>query len=180
MNHERIFIVWVSDRPGVLSRITSLFFRRSINIVSLNVAATHHEGVSKMVIRAAGELHQLELLRRQIARLVDTLRIDALDPEGATLDELCFARVAVPNEDVRQAVLAATEPYRPRITRVDVDSMILRLTSTPVTIDHFLKTLAQFSLVDVSRTGVTTAPLRAVSLPEGAAPDLGVQASSEE
>lgn len=173
MNHERIFIAWVSDRPGVLNRITSLFFRRSINIVSLNVASTHNEGVSKMVIRAAGDLHQLELLRRQIARLVDTLRIDSLDPDFASLDELCFARVVVRSESERQAILAATEPYRPRITRVDVDSMILRLTSTPVTIDHFLKTLESFVLIDVSRTGATTAPLRSVSLPEGPASNSG-------
>lgn len=164
MNHERIFIAWVSDRPGILTRITSLFFRRSINIISLNVAQTHVPSVSKMVIRAAGELHQLDVLRRQIQRLVDTLRVDLLDPDIVSLDELCFARVGVRSEDEREAILAATEPYRPRITRVDIDSMILQLTNSPVTIDQFLQALARFTLIDVSRTGVTTSPLRAAAL----------------
>ena len=170
MNHERIFIAWVNDRPGVLSRVTSLFFRRSINIVSLNVAATHQPEVSKMVIRAAGDLHQLDILCRQIDRLVDTLRIDSLDPDTAPVDELCMARVAVNSEDERAEILGTTAAYRPSITRVDAGSMILRLTGTPITIDHFLKTLERFSLIDVSRTGVTTAPLRDPALPIHDAP----------
>lgn len=160
MNHERIFVAWVSDRPGVLTRIASVFFRRSINIMSLNVASTQISDVSKMVIRAAGTEQELERVRLQISRLIDTLRVDVLHPEQAVLDELCFARIRIESQAQHDAVLAAAEPYRPRIVRVDDASFVLTLTSTPTTIDHFLKMLEPFGILDISRTGVTTAPLR--------------------
>lgn len=159
MNHERIFVAWVSDRPGVLTRIASVFFRRSINIMSLNVASTHLPDVSKMVIRAAGSERELLRVRLQISRLVDTLRVDVLTPETAILDELCFVRVRVDAHSTHDRLLSAVQAYRPRIVRVDGDSLVLTVTATPTTIDHFLHTLEPFGLIDVSRTGVTTAPL---------------------
>lgn len=159
MNHERIFVAWVSDRPGVLTRIASVFFRRSINIMSLNVASTQLPRISKMVIRAAGEEHELLRIKRQISRLVDTLRVDVLSTDTAVLDELCFARVPIDGPEVHDRLLAEMRPYGARVVRVDQDSMVMSLTSTPTTIDHFLLTLEPFGLIDVSRTGVTSAPL---------------------
>ena len=155
---ERIFVAWVADRPGVLTRIASLFFRRGINIMSLNVASSHREGASKMVIRACGTVDELRRLALFMERLVDVLDVELQDPEHVPIDELCFARVAVTGDAERNAVLTATAPYQPRIVRIDTDSMILTLTSTPVTIDHFVDTLNDFRLLDISRTGVTTAP----------------------
>lgn len=157
---ERIFVTWVADRPGVLTRVASVFFRRSINIMSLNVAASELPAVSKMVIRAAGSVEELAHLELLIERLVDVLRVELLDPEHATLDELCFARVAVADEDERNEILSITAAYRPTIRRIDTDSMVLKLTATPTTIDHFVDTLKRFSLLDISRTGVTTTPGR--------------------
>lgn len=159
MNHERIFVAWVSDRPGVLTRIASVFFRRSINIMSLNVASTQLPRISKMVIRAAGNEHELLRVKRQISRLVDTLRVDVLTTDTAVLDELCFARVPIVGPEEHDQVLAKMRPYGAQIVRVDEESMVMSLTSTPTTIDHFLLSLEPFGLIDVSRTGVTSAPL---------------------
>lgn len=168
MNHERIFVAWVSDRPGVLTRIASVFFRRSINIMSLNVASTQLPEVSKMVIRAAGSERELLRVRLQISRLVDTLRVDVLNPASATLDELCFVRVTVDSHRTHDALLSAVGAYRPEIVRVDSDSLVLTVTSTPTTIDHFIQTLTPFGVIDISRTGVTTAPLAEPPLSEEA------------
>lgn len=167
MSRECIFVAWVSDRPGVLTRIASVFFRRSINIMSLNVASTQLPHISKMVIRAAGDEHELFRVKRQISRLVDTLRVDVLSTDTAALDELCFARVPISNAQDHDAILAEMRPYGARVVRVDNRSIVLSLTSTPTTIDHFLLSLEPFGLIDVSRTGVTTAPLADEPLESG-------------
>lgn len=159
MNRERIFVAWVSDRPGVLTRIASVFFRRSINIVSLNVASTHTPRVSKMVIRAAGDEHELLRVKRQISRLVDTLRVDVLSTDTAVLDELCFARVRIENPKAHDELLTKMRPYGCHVVRVDQESIVLSLTSTPTTIDHFLAALEPHGVIDISRTGATAAPL---------------------
>lgn len=159
MSRERIFVAWVSDRPGVLTRIASVFFRRSINIMSLNVASTQIPRVSKMVIRAAGDEHELLRVKRQISRLVDTLRVDVLSTDTAVLDELCFARVQLEDATSHDSILAEMRPYGCQVVRVDHESIVLSLTSTPSTIDHFLRALAPYGVIDISRTGATAAPL---------------------
>lgn len=167
MNRERIFVAWVSDRPGVLTRIASVFFRRSINIVSLNVASTHMPRVSKMVIRAAGDEHELLRVKRQISRLVDTLRVDVLSPDTAVLDELCFARIRIESSEAHDDLLTKMRPYGCHVVRVDQDSIVLSLTSTPTTIDHFLFALEPYGVIDISRTGTTAAPLADAPLEAG-------------
>ena len=44
------FTVYVEDRPGVLNRVSSLFRRRSFNIISLAVGHSETPGVSRMTV----------------------------------------------------------------------------------------------------------------------------------
>lgn len=159
-DREKVFVAWVQDRPGVLSRIASAFFRRGINIINLTVGSTHRVGISKMVIRTHGYEADLEQLVRSIDREVDVLEVQLLDPERDEIAELCAVRVATDSDAERQAILDATHVYRPELKRLDHDSLVLSLTSPPATIDHFVESLKQFRLLDVSRTGVTTMPGR--------------------
>jgi acetolactate synthase I/III small subunit len=47
---QHTFVVYVEDKPGVLTRVSSLFRRRSFNIESLTVGHTDKPGVSRMTI----------------------------------------------------------------------------------------------------------------------------------
>jgi acetolactate synthase-1/3 small subunit len=165
-NREKVFVTWVQDRPGVLTRIASAFFRRGINIINLTVGSTHIEGVSKMVIRTSGDNKELDQLSRYIDREVDVLEVQLQDPEIDTVAELCFVRVGATNDDEREEILDATHAYRPEVERIEHDSIVLRTLSTPATIDHFLRKLESFDLRDVSRTGVTTMPARSTPIDE--------------
>ena len=44
------FVVYVENKPGVLSRVASLFRRRAFNIDSLTVGRTEKPDVSRMTI----------------------------------------------------------------------------------------------------------------------------------
>ena len=44
------FVVYVENKPGVLSRVVSLFRRRAFNIDSLTVGRTENPDVSRMTI----------------------------------------------------------------------------------------------------------------------------------
>ena len=44
------FVALVEDKPGVLTRVASLFRRLNINIVSLTVGRSERVGVSRMTI----------------------------------------------------------------------------------------------------------------------------------
>jgi acetolactate synthase-1/3 small subunit len=51
------FIAYVEDKPGVLTRVASLFRRLNINIVSLTVGHSERPGISRMTIVANAPEH---------------------------------------------------------------------------------------------------------------------------
>ena len=48
-------VALVEDRPGVLTRVASLFRRRGYNIHSLAVGVTEEAGISRMTIVVDGD-----------------------------------------------------------------------------------------------------------------------------
>ena len=44
------FVAYVEDKPGVLTRVASLFRRLNINIVSLTVGHSERPGISRMTL----------------------------------------------------------------------------------------------------------------------------------
>ena len=48
------FVAYVEDKPGVLTRVASLFRRLNINIISLTVGRSERAGLSRMTHRRRG------------------------------------------------------------------------------------------------------------------------------
>ena len=86
---KRTFAVFVEDKPGVLNRVASLFRRRSFNIDSLNVGATHEAGAKR---------HGAEVLR--------------LAPDFTITDYLASLHYTRPEDEAhhRQALISADLP----------------------------------------------------------------------
>ena len=80
------FIVYVENKPGVLSRVVSLFRRRAFNIDSLTVGRTEKPEVSRMTIVVDADADQA---RRIVAQFRATHDLWAGDPAfRALLDRL--------------------------------------------------------------------------------------------
>ena len=69
--------VTVEDKPGALTRITTMFARRGFNIESLAVGPTERTGVSCITLRVDCTQHSLEQIEKQIHKLVNVLRVTA-------------------------------------------------------------------------------------------------------
>ena len=61
------FVSYVEDKPGVLTRVASLFRRLNINIISLTVGRSERPGISRMtLLRGLGggrEPHSRQLFK---------------------------------------------------------------------------------------------------------------------
>ena len=88
----RTLIALVEDKPGVLTRVASLFRRRAFNIESLTVGHTERPGVSRMTIvvddsRSGAEimavLHDLHGRGRTIVMV--THELDLADQADRTI-----------------------------------------------------------------------------------------------
>jgi acetolactate synthase small subunit len=58
------FVVYVENKPGVLTRVASLFRRRAFNIDSLTVGRTEKPEVSRMTIVVDADRDQARASRR--------------------------------------------------------------------------------------------------------------------
>ena len=144
--------VTVQDRPGALTRITTMFARRGFNIESLAVGPTERTGVSCITLRVDCTQHSLEQIEKQIHKLVDVLRVTELVAGEAVERELMLVKVAVPPE--RRAELVTTaEALGGRLLDVGADAVVLELVATPEEIDSFYELCRPYGVTDLGRTG---------------------------
>ena len=149
--------VIVQDRPGALTRITTMFARRGFNIESLAVGPTERAGVSCVTLRVDCAQHSLEQIEKQIHKLVDVLRVTELVAGEAVERELMLVKVAVPPE--RRAELVTTaEALGGRLLDVGTDGVVLELVATPEELDAFHELCRPYGVTDLVRTGRVGVP----------------------
>ena len=83
---KHILLALLEDKPGVLNRMASVFRRRGFNIESVNVIETD-VGSSKLphltrvTIVVAGSAYKLELVRKQLEKIVDVVKVSDITAE---------------------------------------------------------------------------------------------------
>src|SRR5664279_5120369 len=101
MNHT--LSVLVENKPGVLTRVTSLFARRGFNIDSLAVGPTEDPTLSRITLVVSAEDTPIEQITKQLHKLINVIKIQDLDA-GLMVDrELVLFKVSAP-PDRRHAV----------------------------------------------------------------------------
>ncbi|MBU1177946.1 acetolactate synthase small subunit [Patescibacteria group bacterium] len=100
---KHIVLLWVENKPGVLSKIASLCRRRRYNIDSLTVSTSHQPGVSHMTIVFAEEGIKIQQIVNQINKLVEVISIEAVQPKDVIDKELLL--LIVKNNQVANRLL---------------------------------------------------------------------------
>ena len=144
--------VTVEDRPGALTRITTMFARRGFNIDSLAVGPTERPGVSCITIRVDCAQHTLEQIEKQIHKLVNTLRVTELVPGEAVERELMLIKVSA-TPDKRAELIATATAFSGRVVDLGPDAVVFELTGTPEELDAFHELCRPQGIVELVRTG---------------------------
>src|SRR5438067_11514006 len=88
------FVVYVEDKPGVLTRVASLFRRRAFNIDSLTVGGTEKDRVSRMTIVVDTDETGARRLEAHLYQLINALLVANVTTEPAVFRDLAMMRVA--------------------------------------------------------------------------------------
>jgi acetolactate synthase-1/3 small subunit len=144
--------VQVEDRPGALTRITSMFARRGFNIDSLAVGPTERPGISRITLRVDCEEHSLEQIEKQIHKLVNVLRVTELVPGESVERELMVLKVTVTPEQ-RAELIASAEAFRGRVLDIGAEALVLELVGTPEELDAFHELCRPHGILELVRTG---------------------------
>lgn len=147
------FVVYVENKPGVLSRVVSLFRRRAFNIDSLTVGRTEKPDVSRMTIVVDADEGQAARIVANIYKLVNVLLVDDITGKPALLRDLSLVKVSA-NRETRGQVLQLAGIFKARVLDLAAESITLELTGGEEKVDRFLELLSPFGVMEMVRTGI--------------------------
>jgi len=144
--------VLVSDQPGVLARVASLFSRRGFNIASLAVGRTEKEGLSRItLVTEVDDANVLEQLVKQLNKLVEVYKIIELEPNSVQR-QLILVKVRC-TERNRSAVLDVVELFRAKGVDVSFDSVTIEATGSEDKLEALITMLEPYGIIELVKSG---------------------------
>ncbi len=145
--------VIVENRPGVLTRVTTLFRRRGYNIESLAVGETENSSISRITIMVMGDEKILEQVTKQLYKLVDVIKIVDITDKRSVERELVMIKVKA-DVNVRAEIVQIVDIFRARIVDIGKTSLIIEVTGDSGKIDAIVESLKPFGIIELVRTGI--------------------------
>jgi acetolactate synthase-1/3 small subunit len=161
------FVVYVENKPGVLTRVATLFRRRAFNIDSLTVGRTEKPEVSRMTIVVEADHDQALRVEANLYKLVNVLFVENITGEAAISRDLAMIKVTAIH-GTRSHVLELANVFRARVVDVGPESLTIEITGPEAKIDGCLEVLRPYGIIEMVRTGVVA--MRRGTKSEGARP----------
>ncbi len=154
---KHILSLMVDNRPGVLSRIVSLFSGRGFNIESLCVAETAEADISRITLVTCGDMGVTEQIKKQLNKLINVIKVvDFMDTSFVQRD-LALIKVRAKAEH-RAEILRITDIFRGRVVDVGAEFYTLEVTGDLDKIDAILGLLKPMGIKEIARTGTIALP----------------------
>jgi len=145
-------IALMEDKPGVLSRVASLFRRRNFNIESLTVGHSETPGISRMTIVVSGDDAVVEQVSKQLYKLINVTKVVDVTQEPAMFRELALIKVHAPGT-TRGEIMQLVDIFRAKTVDVASDSLTIEITGQEDKIDSLISLLRPFGIKEMVRTG---------------------------
>ena len=148
------FVALVEDKPGVLTRVASLFRRLNINIVSLTVGHSEKPGVSRMTIVCDASPSSSHRIAASLYKLENVLQVDDISQLSHVARELALIKVAA-TPKTRSQVFELAEVFRARIVDLAPESLMIEITGVESKIEGLIQVLNENGdrILEISRTG---------------------------
>jgi len=149
---KHTLVALVEDKPGVLTRMASLFRRRGFNIESIAVGHSELPDLSRMTIVVSGSANILEQVRKQLSKVVDVVKVVDVTGDNITARELALIKVRA-TSSTRSEIIEITDIFRANIVDVASDSLTIEITGDEDKVDSLLNLLRGFGIKEIARTG---------------------------
>jgi acetolactate synthase-1/3 small subunit len=150
---RRVLITLVENKPGVLTRVASLFRRRNFNIESLTVGHTDSPDVSRMTIVVDATRTNAEMVQRNLLKMVNVIDVQDVSHAPAVFRDLALIKVRAENP-ARFVIMQLVNVYRAKVVDICPDSIIVEVTGPEVKIDSLVEMLAPYGIIEMVRTGL--------------------------
>ena len=148
-----VIAVYVENRFGVLTRVTSMFTRRGFNIDALTVGETESPEYSRITITMSGDGYARDQMINQLRKLFNVKKVDVLEKSTSIDRELMLLKVKNSAEN-RQEIMSVVDIFRCKIIDYAVDALCIEVTGEPSKIDAFVQIMKPFGIIELCRTGI--------------------------
>ncbi len=149
---KHVISVLVENKVGVLSRITGLFSGRGFNIESLAVGETENMAISRMTIVVSGDDAILEQVRKQLGKVIDTIKVTDFTGTDYVERDLMLIKVsAMPGK--RGEIVELVDVFRGKIIDVGQKDMVIEISGPEDRLEAMLSLLRPYGIKEVARTG---------------------------
>ncbi len=151
------FVAYVEDRPGVLTRVASLFRRLNINIISLTVGRSERAGLSRMTVVCDASAEAGNRIRASLFKLENVVDVDDIAQAPAVTRELALIKVAA-TKHTRSAIFELVEVFRARIVDLTAESLMIEMTGVESKIEGLIQVLneSDSQILEICRSGKMT------------------------
>ena len=146
-------VALVEDRPGVLTRVASMFRRRGFNIASLAVGKSERPGLSRMTFVVDGDEDTVNQVTKQLDKLIEVIRVSDISSQEIVARELALIKVKS-NSASRADIIQIVNLFRANIVDVGAKSMVIEITGEQDKTNALEDLLEPFGILEMLRTGV--------------------------
>ena len=151
--NQFVIAVYVDNKFGVLTRVTSMFTRRGFNIDALTVGETESPEYSRITICLSGDGYAKEQLINQLRKLFNVKKVEVIDDSMSVKRELALIKVKN-NSQTRADVLSAVEVYRAKVIDFTASEMCIEITGDSNKINAFIEYMKPYEIIEMCRTGI--------------------------
>ncbi|MBQ4107760.1 MAG: acetolactate synthase small subunit [Clostridia bacterium] len=148
-----VIAVYVDNKYGVLTRVTSMFTRRGFNIDALTVGETESPEYSRITICMSGDGYAKEQLINQLRKLINVKKVEEIEESSSIKRELALIKIKN-NSETRGDVLSAVDVYRAKVIDFTASEMCIEITGAPEKINAFIEYIKPYGILEMCRTGI--------------------------
>lgn len=142
----------VQNQPGVLAHVSGMLASRGFNIDSLAVGETEDPQLSRMIFVVHGDDAVLEQVRKQLEKIVTTVRVDDISSENHVERDLMLIKVqATPQQRMEIALLV--EMFRARVVDISHENLMIEISGQEQKIEAFIDLMRPYGILELARTG---------------------------
>jgi acetolactate synthase-1/3 small subunit len=145
--------VLVQNHTGVLARVSGLFSARAYNIESLSVGTTVDPEFSRITIVVSGDDQVLEQVVKQLAKLVEVVKVSDLKPETSVLRELALVKIKAEGSH-RLEIFEVANVFRAKVLDIGPKSIAVEVTGAHDKVEAFLELVRPLGILELVRTGI--------------------------
>ena len=150
---QHTIIALVEDKPGVLTRVSSMFRRRGFNIASLAVGRSEKQGLSRMTFVVNGDLPTVQQVTRQLDKLIDVIQVSYISTHQVVARELALMKVST-TPSTRGEIMQFVELFSANIVDVGSTYIVIEITGGEQKVDALENLLQPFGITEMVRTGL--------------------------